>query len=117
MPTSSVTADILIAGAGIAGASLAARLAGHARVTILEMEDQPGYHATGRSAANYEPLFGPPVIRALTLASGDFYRTPPNGFAEAPLLQFARCAGDGARGRRGGSGRTGRHRLSADNAR
>ncbi len=78
--------DILIVGAGMAGASLAARLAGHARATILEAEDQPGYHATGRSAANYEPVYGPPVIRALTLASGDFYRSPPEGFAAAPLL-------------------------------
>lgn len=80
------TTDILIVGAGIAGASLAARLAGDARVTLLEAEDQPGYHATSRSAANYEPLYGPPVIRSLTIASGDFYRTPPDGFAAVPLL-------------------------------
>ena len=79
-------ADILIVGAGIAGASLAARLAGQARVTILEAEAQPGYHATGRSAANYEPLFGPPVIRKLTVASGPFYNTPPDGFSQSPLL-------------------------------
>ena len=82
-------ADILIVGAGIAGASLAARLAGQARVTILEAEAQPGYHATGRSAANYEPLFGPPVIRKLTVASGPFYNTPPDGFSQSPLL--SRC--------------------------
>ncbi len=79
-------ADILIVGAGIAGASLAARLAGQARVTIVEAEDQPGYHATGRSAANYEPLYGPPVIRKLTIASGAFYNAPPDGFSQSRLL-------------------------------
>jgi D-arginine dehydrogenase len=82
------TADILIIGAGIAGASLAGRLAGQARVIILEAEDQPGFHATGRSAANYEPVFGPPLIRKLTVASGAFYNAPPDGFAAAPLLSW-----------------------------
>ena len=79
-------ADVIVAGAGIAGASLAARLAGNARVLILEMETHPGYHATGRSSANYEPTYGPPVIRQLTLASGAFFRVPPDGFSEVRLL-------------------------------
>ncbi|WP_395236973.1 FAD-dependent oxidoreductase, partial [Salmonella sp. ZJHZ21_0184] len=43
--------DIAIVGAGIAGASLAAAIGRDARVLLLEAEDQPGYHATGRSAA------------------------------------------------------------------
>ena len=47
--------DIAIVGAGMAGASLAAALGarteGRARVLLLEAEDRPGYHATGRSAA------------------------------------------------------------------
>ena len=43
--------DVAIIGAGMAGASLAAELAPHASVLLLEAEDQPGYHATGRSAA------------------------------------------------------------------
>ena len=37
--------DVAIVGAGMAGASLAAELAGAARVLLLEAEDQPGYHA------------------------------------------------------------------------
>ena len=86
MNSDTFTADVIVAGAGIAGASLAARLAGLARVVILEMEDQPGSHATGRSAANFEPTYGPPVIRALTQASGGFFRAPPSGFADIPLL-------------------------------
>ncbi len=42
--------DIAIVGAGIAGASLAAALAPHASVLLIEGEDAAGYHATGRSA-------------------------------------------------------------------
>jgi D-arginine dehydrogenase len=79
-------ADVVIIGAGIAGASLAARLAGSAKVILLEMEDHPGYHSTGRSAAMYEPTFGPPAIRALTRASGDFFHRPPDGFCDRPLV-------------------------------
>lgn len=64
------TADVIVIGGGIAGASLAAELAEGARVVLLEREAQPGYHSTGRSAAIYAPCYGPPVIRALTRASG-----------------------------------------------
>jgi len=50
------TADVIVIGGGIAGASAAAEIAADgARVLLLEMESQPGYHATGRSAAMYEP--------------------------------------------------------------
>src|SRR3546814_18925471 len=41
--------DVLIVGAGIAGASLAAALAPSRRVVLAAAEDAPGYHATGRS--------------------------------------------------------------------
>ncbi len=61
--------DIVVIGAGIAGASVAAHLAQSHRVLVAEMEDQPGYHTTGRSAATYEPNYGPPSICALTRAS------------------------------------------------
>lgn len=67
--------DFAIVGAGIAGASLGAELAeGGARVLILEAEDMPGYHATGRSAAFWEECYGGPQIVPLTLASGDYLR-------------------------------------------
>lgn len=82
-------ADVVILGAGIAGASLAWRLAqaGAARrVLLLEAEAQPGMHSTGRSAAMYMPSYGPPAVRALTRASRLFYEAPPAGFAEVPLL-------------------------------
>jgi D-arginine dehydrogenase len=81
------TADVIVIGGGIAGASVAAELAGGgARVLLLEMESQPGYHATGRSAAMYEPSEGAPVVRALTRASYSFFAQPPEGLVDVPLL-------------------------------
>lgn len=62
--------DIAIVGAGIVGASIAAELAPRARVLVLEMEDQPGYHSTGRSAAFWSETYGGPYIQPLTTASG-----------------------------------------------
>ena len=79
--------DIIVIGAGIAGASAAAHLAESRTVTVLEMEDRPGYHTTGRSAATFEPNYGPAPIRALTRASRDFFNAPPEGFAAAPLIE------------------------------
>jgi D-arginine dehydrogenase len=64
--------DIAIIGAGMAGASLAAELAPHARVLLLEAEDAPGYHATGRSAAFWEECYGGPGVVPLTRASGAY---------------------------------------------
>jgi D-arginine dehydrogenase len=64
--------DIAIIGAGMAGASLAAELAPHAQVLLLEAEDAPGYHATGRSAAFWEECYGGPGVVPLTRASGAY---------------------------------------------
>jgi len=66
--------DVAIVGAGIAGASLAAEIAPHARVLLLEGEDRPGYHATGRSAAFWSESYGGPAIQPLTTASGPMLR-------------------------------------------
>ncbi len=79
--------EFLVIGAGMAGASVAAELAPHGKVLLLEAESQPGYHTTGRSAALFAPTYGPPPIRALTRASAGFYDAPPAGFAAHPLLQ------------------------------
>lgn len=68
----SFDADIAIVGAGMAGASLAAELAGKASVLLLEAEDQPGYHSTGRSAAFWAESYGGPFVQPLTTASGPF---------------------------------------------
>ncbi|WP_159830412.1 FAD-binding oxidoreductase [Novosphingobium sp. TCA1] len=62
--------DIVIAGAGMAGASLAARLGADAKVLVIEAEERPGYHATGRSAAFWTESYGGPQVKPLTTASG-----------------------------------------------
>ncbi|WP_298165591.1 FAD-dependent oxidoreductase [Novosphingobium sp.] len=62
--------DIAIVGAGMAGSSLAAECAPHARVLLIEAEDTPGYHTTGRSAAFWHETIGGPQIYPLTAASG-----------------------------------------------
>lgn len=72
--------DIAIVGAGIAGASLAAEVAPHASVLLLEAEERPGYHATGRSAAFWSETYGGPGIQPLTTASGPLLRA--GGFLE-----------------------------------
>jgi D-arginine dehydrogenase len=69
-----LTADFAIVGAGMAGASLAAELAPHASVLLIEAEDQPGYHSTGRSAAFWSESYGGPLVQPLTTASGHFLR-------------------------------------------
>lgn len=61
--------DVAIVGAGMAGASLAARLAPHRSVVLLEAEDRPGLHATGRSAAFWTESYGGPAIQPLTAKS------------------------------------------------
>jgi D-arginine dehydrogenase len=80
------SADVIVIGAGIAGASVAWWLAPHARVVLLERESQPGYHSTGRSAALFMASYGPSQARALTRASLAFYESPPEGFCDQPLL-------------------------------
>ncbi len=82
------TYDMIVIGAGIAGASAAAEIAADGgRILLLEAESQPGYHTTGRSAALYTCVYGPPVIRALTRASGRFYNDPQSPHLEHPLLR------------------------------
>jgi D-arginine dehydrogenase len=73
--------DVAIVGAGMAGASLAAAIAPHATVVLLEAEEQPGYHATGRSAAFWSETYGGPGVQPLTTASGPALHG--GGFLEA----------------------------------
>ncbi|WP_313804603.1 FAD-binding oxidoreductase [Sphingobium sp.] len=78
--------DILVIGGGIAGTALAAQVAGCKRVAVLEMEAQPGYHSTGRSAALFAETYGNPIIRSLTRASRDFFFSPPPEFTQDRLV-------------------------------
>jgi D-arginine dehydrogenase len=78
--------DIVIVGGGMAGASLGAALARHGSVTILEMEAQAGYHATGRSVAFWEETYGGPVVQPLTTASGPLLAAPDPDFHASSFL-------------------------------
>lgn len=78
--------DVLIVGAGIAGASLAAALAPHRRVLMIEAEDMPGYHATGRSAAFWQESYGGVGVQPLTAASFDVLAHPDPDFSDRPFL-------------------------------
>ena len=85
--------DVAIIGAGMAGAGLAAALSGEARVLLLEAEERPGYHSTGRSAAFWSESYGGPLIQPLTSASHDALRPylRPRG-----CIHLADAAGEGA---------------------
>ncbi|MFN9280649.1 MAG: NAD(P)/FAD-dependent oxidoreductase [Betaproteobacteria bacterium] len=86
MQGSAAAFDVIVLGAGMAGASIAAELAPHRRVLLLEREDQPGRHTTGRSAAMFFESYGNATVRGLTRASRAFLEQPPEGFAEVPLM-------------------------------
>ncbi|MGH1479851.1 MAG: NAD(P)/FAD-dependent oxidoreductase [Geminicoccales bacterium] len=79
-------ADVIIIGAGIAGASLAFELAKHRDVVVLEWESQPGYHSTGRSAAMLIETYGSEAVQGLTRQSRVFFENPPSDFAKTSLL-------------------------------
>ena len=81
------TADLIVIGAGMAGAAAAAHLAQDRRVVLLERESQPGYHSTGRSAALFTETYGNRAIRTLTGAGREFYLAWAEGFADHPILK------------------------------
>lgn len=76
--------DFLVIGGGIAGTSVAARLAPHGSVVVLEAEEALAYHASGRSAALFEENYGKPSVQALNAASAAYHRDggylSPRGF-------------------------------------
>jgi D-arginine dehydrogenase len=78
--------DFIVIGAGIAGASAAHALSSLGRVVVLERESAPGYHTTGRSAAQFLESYGNESTRCLTRASRDFLQRPPEGFTDSELL-------------------------------
>ena len=80
------SADFLVVGGGIAGASAGYELAKAGRVILLERESQPGYHSTGRSAAHLTETYGNEIIRRLVKVSRRFMEAPPEDFAEHPLV-------------------------------
>jgi D-arginine dehydrogenase len=85
-----MTYDFLIIGGGIAGVSAAARLAPLGSVLVLEAEEALAHHASGRSAALYEPHYGAAPVVALSLASGPFFRGIDNLLTPRGLMLVAR---------------------------
>jgi D-arginine dehydrogenase len=81
--------EVVIIGGGIAGASLAYFLSqrGLTDILLVEREPQPGYHATGRSAASVVELDPVPALQELKIQGAAFLRHPPADFSEHPLLQ------------------------------
>jgi D-arginine dehydrogenase len=73
-------------------------LSEQARVTVIEAEEQIGYHSSGRSATMLHYALGNPLVRALTLASRPFFDQPPESFAgislgrRMPVLIHARAS-------------------------
>ncbi|MEZ5560279.1 MAG: FAD-binding oxidoreductase [Pseudomonadales bacterium] len=65
---------LVIIGGGIAGISCGARAAADFDVTVLEAEMQPGYHASGRSAAVSIESYMNEVVHALTVESNVYFR-------------------------------------------
>ena len=82
--------DFLIIGGGIAGISAAARLSHLGSVTLLEAEEALAHHASGRSAALYEPKYGLPPVVSLSMAGGDYLRVAPNILSPRGLMIVAR---------------------------
>jgi D-arginine dehydrogenase len=80
--------EVIIIGAGVAGISFSYFLTerGVKDILILERESQPAYHASGRSAAVLVELDTIPALHRLKVRSAGFFRDPPRGFSENPLL-------------------------------
>lgn len=94
--------DAVVIGAGFAGAATAwwLRRAGADRVLILEREEVPGAHASGRNAGIVRQAAEDLATTVLCARGASFLRTPPEGFSDVPLvavtggLLLANRAGD-----------------------
>ena len=84
--------DILVIGGGIAGISAGARLAPHAKVVVVEQEAAMAHHASGRSAALYEPRYGAPPVVGLSVASRDFFMSIDDMLGPRGLLILGKAA-------------------------
>lgn len=78
--------EIAIVGAGIAGAGVAAALGAEKSIVILEMESRPGYHSTGRSAAQFAMSYGNASVRQLNRGAWPMFQDMPKVFFPYELL-------------------------------
>lgn len=81
-----VETDILIVGAGMAGAATAFHLTRQSgrRVVIVEKEAMPGVHSSGRNAAFIREYAGDDLLQPVTTAGAEFLR-------RGELAEFRRC--------------------------
>jgi D-arginine dehydrogenase len=81
--------EVIVIGAGIAGASFAHFLSerGVTDVLVVERESVAGYHATGRSAAMAFEFDPDATVQRLKVAGVQFLREPGEGFSHHPLLE------------------------------
>ncbi|WP_308112746.1 NAD(P)/FAD-dependent oxidoreductase [Streptomyces parvulus] len=82
---SSLSSDVVVVGAGMAGASVAAELAERLSVVVVEAAASGEEHSTGRSAAAFLPSYGSAGVRALTRASHPLFEAMAG--SDAPLLR------------------------------
>jgi D-arginine dehydrogenase len=87
--TRPIETDVAVVGAGIAGVSVAGELAADRSVVLLEQENQPAYHTTGRSAAMFLQSYGGPAVRALSAASRPVFDAVGTLLTPRPLLWVA----------------------------
>lgn len=83
--------DFLIIGGGIAGVSCAARLASAGKVLLVETEANLAHHASGRSAALYEPRYGLGPVVALSLASSEYFHSAPDVLSPRGMMIVAKA--------------------------
>lgn len=77
--------DVLIIGGGIAGLSLAWRLAPQLSVVVVEAESTLAFHSSSRSARQMQPSYGPAPIQELTMRTLEFVERLSAGLP-APIL-------------------------------
>jgi glycine/D-amino acid oxidase-like deaminating enzyme len=80
--SASQTADVVIIGGGFAGAATAYHLTrgGARQVVLLEQEDLPGRHSSGRNAGIVRHLIARPDHLSLALEGLRFMQQPPDDF-------------------------------------
>ena len=80
------SADVVIIGAGVMGASLAYHLAlrGSASVLVLERDSQPGQGSTGRATGGFRAQFGSEVNVRLSLLAREKLRRFPDELGVDP---------------------------------